>query len=175
MNVSKGSGGIKVGDIITIDYNARLKNGRTILSTKNRSPLTFKVGYFSPIRGFNLAVVGMKIGELKKIKISPTDAFGEIDQELICYIPLDDLPKYIRVGQRVLRKGRDIKFSVLEVNSDKGFAVLDGNHFLAGKDLEFSIRILSIKYPPTPERVAKKVEKNFREIAKDFLNIPLAI
>jgi FKBP-type peptidyl-prolyl cis-trans isomerase 2 len=152
----KRNDGINLNDIITVDYSAKVKNGRTVLTTLDKKPLTFKVGTFSQILGFNKAVIGMKIGDIKKVTIQPKEAFGEIDTDLVFHVLLSEIPKFSRIGQRVKMVGKDDHFSVLDVDSDAGVAVLDSNHILAGLPLEFNIRILSIKIPPSSEQVAIK-------------------
>lgn len=146
--MSKEREGISVNDIVTIDYTAKLRNGLTVLCTENEGPLTFKVGEFTLVEGFNEAVLGMKIGESKKIVISPEEAFGKINKNLIFQVLLSKLPPFIKVGQRIITKNSKRFFNVVNVNSEDGMALLDGNHKLAGKTLDFQLRILSIKYPP---------------------------
>ncbi|MEA2003583.1 MAG: FKBP-type peptidyl-prolyl cis-trans isomerase, partial [archaeon] len=50
-------------------------------------PLTFTVGAGQMIPGFDSAVADMKLGETKTVTISPEDAYGESDPEMIIDIP----------------------------------------------------------------------------------------
>lgn len=140
--------GISKNDIVTIDYTAKLRDGLTVLSTEHEGPLTFKVGDFSLVKGFNQAVLGMKIGEKKKVVFNPDEAFGEVKKNLILEVLLSKLPPFVKIGQRIITKNSRRFFNVVNIDSDQGMALLDGNHKLAGQTLHFHLKILSIKYPP---------------------------
>ena len=148
-----------------------MKDGITVMSTVSDGPLTFKVGHFSLVNGFNRAVLGMKVGERKNVIISAKDAFGAFDEKLISRVSLSLLPEYIRVGQRILAKD-ETYYNVLEVNNEEGIAILDANHFLAGKDLSFSIRILGAKISPSSSRIGKPKRNFLRNLENRFLGMP---
>lgn len=152
--------GAKRNDIITIEYSAKVKSGTTVLSTNKEGPLTFRVGDFPLVKGLNEAVLGMKLGETKRVEIYPSEAFGEFDKSLVEEYPLKKLPDFIRTGQRIFLHGRRTSFNVIDVNSEDGLATLDGNHLLAGKDLSFVIKVICIKVPPTIKENAL-VEQNY--------------
>lgn len=137
--------GIRTNDIITISYNARLEGGKTVSSSLDEGPLTFKVGKFPKIDAINSVVLGMKVGEVKRVTILPLGAFGEIDKSLISEYCLSILPEYVMVGQRVIENSSSSYMNVLSVDSAKGVALLDGNHFLAGEKISFTVKIISIK------------------------------
>lgn len=136
---------VENNDFITIDYSARFIDGQTILESKKDQPLRFQVGNFSVVQGFNSAVIGMQSGQTKKLSMYPSNAFGSFDSNLIKTVNLKELPRFILVGKRVsMNKNREYS-TILEVNTEAGTALIDGNHFLAGYILEFSISILDIK------------------------------
>lgn len=87
-DIQEGSGElIEAGEIVTIHYIARLKNGRVFKSTFPRSsPLTITVGVGELLKCLDLGIVGMKIGGIREI-VSPTElAFGE---KMIDGIPIN--------------------------------------------------------------------------------------
>ena len=139
--------GIKYDDIVTIDYVGRIKNEKIVLSSQEEGPLTFKVGHFTLITGFNTALIGMKIGESKRFTFPPNECFGFIDESLICTVPLKDLPSSIQVGQKVSDEGKRTFFNVVNIDKENNEVILDANHILAGQELRFVITVLSIRYP----------------------------
>lgn len=151
--------GVQRDDIVTIEYNAKLENGATVLSTTEEGPLTFKVGEFPLVEGLNDAVIGMKLGETKRVLIKPDFAFGKFESQLLEEYPLSKLPNFIRIGQRIFLHGRRPAFNVLSVDTEEGTATLDGNHVLAGKDLIFYIKLICVKMPPSI-KVNYYVEQN---------------
>ncbi len=79
------------GDTVSVFYVGRLDDG-TLFDTNNESvarnagvynqarqyvPFEFTLGMGKVIVGFDKAVTGMKIGETKKVKIPPEEAYGD--------------------------------------------------------------------------------------------------
>lgn len=40
------------------------------------------------IKGFDMAVKGLSVGESKKVRVEPRDAYGEVDAKKVMTIPL---------------------------------------------------------------------------------------
>ena len=81
MNVEilkQGMGQIaKSGDTVTVDYTGTLTNGTKFDSSIDRGqPFTFVLGQNSVIQGWELGVVGMKVGEKRKLTIPPELGYG---------------------------------------------------------------------------------------------------
>tara|TARA_B100000686_G_scaffold352841_1_gene456199 strand:+ start:1448 stop:1942 length:495 start_codon:yes stop_codon:yes gene_type:complete len=139
--VSAGERGVRSGDKVEIHYTGKLENGKIFDKSEGREPLKFQVGRPGIIEGINDGVLGMKIGESKTLIIPPKKAYGEWTEKMTVLVPLDKLPKGIKIGER-LSNPQGKMVIIKEVKKDK--ALLDGNHFLAGKTLVFDIKILSI-------------------------------
>lgn len=68
----------KSGDRITVNYVGTLEDGTKFDSSIDRGqPFTFTLGQKSVIRGWELGVEGMKVGEKRKLTIPPKLAYGE--------------------------------------------------------------------------------------------------
>ncbi len=140
---------IKKGDKIKVEYEGKLENGKVFdSSAKVGKPLEFEVGAGKIIPGFDKAVVGMKKGEEKGIKIEPKDAYGEPNSQLVKKIPKDQLPKDKEVKKGMvlglsMPNGAQMPATVKEV-SDKDIT-LDLNHPLAGKTLSFKIKVVDVE------------------------------
>ena len=70
---------VKNGDHVFVHYTGTLDNGTKFDSSEGREPLEFDVGAGQMIKGFDAAVVGMKVGDEKTVKIKAADAYGEAD------------------------------------------------------------------------------------------------
>ncbi|MHC1591072.1 MAG: FKBP-type peptidyl-prolyl cis-trans isomerase [Candidatus Helarchaeales archaeon] len=135
----------KVGDMVKVNYTGLLDDGTIFDSTEGRAPLRFKIGENQIIKGFEDAVIGMEVGEEKKIKLTPDQAYGDRDQGLIRKFKRELFPDDIEKGMIVVltsNVGEKIPATVDKVEDESVF--LDLNHPLAGKSLTFTIKLLEI-------------------------------
>ena len=139
---------VKLGDTIKVEYEGKLDDGIIFDSSTHGDhshPLEFEVGSHQIISGFENAVICMKEGEEKSVKIGFKEAYGEYKPELIKKITKDQLPPNVKKGMTLafcLPNGLQILVKVMNV--DETGAELDMNHPLAGKNLNFKIKVVSI-------------------------------
>ena len=139
---------VKKGDQITIEYIGTLDDGTIFDQSENHDELlTFEVGAKQVIDGFDDAVIGMSLGEEKKFRIEPSEAYGEYNQDLIKMISLSQLPKdqTPKVGMVVVLVSKDGQKSharITEVTEEN--ITIDLNHPLAGEALNFTVKIREI-------------------------------
>lgn len=76
--LKQGTGeGAKSGDTVTVNYVGTLQNGTKFDSSIDRGqPFQFDLGRNSVIQGWELGVVGIKVGEKRKLTIPPELAYG---------------------------------------------------------------------------------------------------
>jgi peptidylprolyl isomerase len=141
-----GGAGVKKGDKIKVDYVGKLDDGTEFDSSiKHGAPLEFEAGAGMVIPGFDNAVIGMKKGEKKTVKIPAKDAYGERRPELMRAVPRASLPadKNFQPGMvMVLGTPDGHKFPAVIAKVDEKELLLDLNHPLAGKALTFEITLV---------------------------------
>ena len=134
---------VQDGDLVEVHYIGTLDDGSEFDSSRSadRGPFSFTVGTGEVIGGFDEAVRGGKIGDVKTVHIEPETAYGEWSEDNVVEFPVDPEQGDIEVGDQVmLTSGQPAV--ILEV-TDK-IVRLDANHALAGKALTFEIEILAI-------------------------------
>lgn len=136
---------VQAGDVVTIRFRGRLADGTVFGSSAGRGPIRFTAGGRDMIPGLSAAVLGMGVGERRVIAVAPEEGFGRRRPGLLQRVPREVLPPGARVGDLVLgRDGGDITRVWVRFLGD-GFAVIDGNHPLAGEALEFDIKLLAVR------------------------------
>jgi hypothetical protein len=69
------------GDIVVVHYIGRLADGGKIFDASYQhnppDPLVFKLGTGKVIKGWELGILGMHVGEMRKLTIPPDLAYGK--------------------------------------------------------------------------------------------------
>jgi FKBP-type peptidyl-prolyl cis-trans isomerase 2 len=138
----------KPGDMVTVHYIGTLDNGRIFDQRDMDQPLTFTVGAGEVFTRLENEIVGMAVGEVKNICLLAEDAYGlRLDANLL-KVSRDLFPadKELRIGQKlnvelVGKMQRMMRVRTVEEET----VMLDGNHDLAGCDLTFALKLVTIE------------------------------
>ena len=89
----------------------------------------------------------MTVGDKKSVDVACADAYGETNPEARQAVPRSEIPADIPVEaglqlQMQTPQGQVVPVTVAEVTETE--VVLDANHPLAGKDLNFAIEVVGI-------------------------------
>jgi FKBP-type peptidyl-prolyl cis-trans isomerase SlyD len=133
--------------VVSLEYTLTV-DGEVIDSSEENGPIDYIQGHENIIAGLESALDGMKVGEAKKVNVKAKDAYGEYDPEAVEEVPLSEFPNDIplEVGVELAVEDEDegpISAVIEEVGKDS--VTLNFNHPLAGKDLNFDVKILSIR------------------------------
>ena len=134
---------VKAGDRVRIHYTGTLNDGTTFDSSQGREPLEFEVGAGQIIPGLDNAIPGMEVGESKTVNVPAEEGYGPLDPAARQSVPRDQIPADIPLEEgSLLQVGQVLPVTVAEVTEEA--VVLDANHPLAGKDLNFEIKLVEI-------------------------------
>lgn len=135
------------GSKVSVEYTGSFEDGTVFDSTQNREPITFTAGNGEVIRGFDDAVIGMKKGEQKKIKVAPKEGYGDRDEKLQQQVPRSVFPQEMKLEKGMgfsfkTPQGQVIHATITEANPES--VTIDMNHPLAGRNLVFELKVADI-------------------------------
>jgi len=140
---------VEKGNNVKVHYTGTLEDGQEFDSSRKRNEtLNFTVGTGQMIAGFDEAVMGMSVGDIKDVTLSPDKGYGERNDEAIMPVNRQNFPEdfVVNVGEMVqgtTEQGMPIQATI--VGEDEGNIILDMNHPLAGKSLNFNIELVEIE------------------------------
>ncbi|MDT8448390.1 MAG: peptidylprolyl isomerase [bacterium] len=139
----------QVGDRVKVHYKGFLENGEQFDSSEGQDPLEFVLGEQMVIQGFDQGVLGMDIGETRKLTIPPEEAYGARNDQLIGEVEKDQLPQDEppEVGMVYNLNTPQGPFPVRVVDVAEKTVTLDGNHPLADQTLIFEIELVEVDGP----------------------------
>lgn len=121
--------------------------GKLIKIVHSGKPISYVQGKKSPLfpRALGPKLSGMRIGQRRRVMLSPKQGYGTTDTKLIMIMPRKRFAvKYHFIGRSVIseKDGKHLAF-VKEVRKD--VLVLDFNHPLAGKNLQYDVLVVGIE------------------------------
>ena len=138
---------VKNGDKVKVHYHGKLTSGETFDSSAGRLPLEFEVGRGMVIKGFDIGVTGMKVGEKKTINIPAAEAYGPKNDDMMIEYPKAQFPSEVEIkvgAQLVMSSGSGQQYQVTIAEIKDKTVILDANHPLAGEELIFDIELVEI-------------------------------
>lgn len=131
--------GKNVGKKCRTHYRGTFNDGTQFDSSYDRGePLEFVCGAGMMIKGFDAAVASMEVGQTTEVHLMPEEAYGQPDPDAIFTVELAQLP-----GAEELEAGQP--FPVKVVSKDDTTITFDANHEMAGKELNFTIELVSVE------------------------------
>jgi FKBP-type peptidyl-prolyl cis-trans isomerase SlpA len=135
---------------VTLHFSLALTDGTEAITTFEDEPMTISMGDGNFMPGMEMAIYGLKKGDEQTITLTPEQAYGFPEQQLVHEMPLADFgddmqPEAGQVIAFSLPNGEETPGMILEVNDET--ARVDFNHPLAGHEVVFKVKILKIDQP----------------------------
>jgi len=134
------------GNKIKVEYTGSFESGEVFdASEKHGQPLEFEAGSGMVVPGFDVAVIGMEVGEEKTVTLKPEEAYGMPDERAVQKVPKAKFPAEAKEGMMIgvpLPNGQQIPAKIVKVDDKE--VTIDLNHMLAGKSLIFWIKVVGI-------------------------------
>jgi peptidylprolyl isomerase len=137
----------KSGDTVKVHYTGTLSSSTEFDSSRGGEPLEFTIGQNMVIPGFENGVIGMKVGESRKVAIPADQAYGPYNNELVASVPRSQVPPQLDVSVGMVLQVRSTEGALARAivrDVSENEITLDLNHPLAGEDLTFEIELVEI-------------------------------
>jgi FKBP-type peptidyl-prolyl cis-trans isomerase SlyD len=134
--------------VVSIDYTLTDAGNNTLDSTGGADPLSYLHGHQNIIPGLEKALEGKSQGDSFKVTIPSADAYGEKDEQLVVTIPLGRFEgaDNVEPGMQFQAETPDGGYRMVTVTEVTGNQVtIDGNHPLAGLDLNFDVTVVDVR------------------------------
>lgn len=134
-----------IGQGKKVKFHYTLKVDGQVFDKSADAPLEYVHGQGSIIRGLEKAMEGMKEGDKKTVRVPCEEGYGTVQPEAIVEFPKARAPQDVQVGAILAAKrqdGQSLRGRVVEIRPET--VMIDFNHPLAGKELEFEVDVVSI-------------------------------
>jgi FKBP-type peptidyl-prolyl cis-trans isomerase SlyD len=131
--------------VVNIHYSATDIDGNIVDSNEEFAPLEYLHGYNNILAAVEAALDGLTTGQETQVTLTPAEAFGEYDTAKLMKVSHAVFP----VGAEELQSGDIVESSdgkeLLVKSVNETTITLEGNHPLAGKSLNFWVKVISIR------------------------------
>ncbi len=137
---------IAPGKFVTLTYS--ISDGQGTVLEQNDLPVSYIHGGDTElIGGMDKAVAGKCAGDTVKMTIGPEDAFGPQDPALTFTDDIENVPEpFRRLGAEVQMQSESGEVKTFIVTRiEDGKLTVDGNHPLAGKTLDVTVKIVAVR------------------------------
>lgn len=147
----------KNNDLIVFSYTGMLDNGEVFLTSEEGKPTRAVLGNADLPPTLEAAILSMRVGETKKIRIPPEEGYGPRLKELLQVIDNQQLIDQLQpkpgmiVHLRVAKDGSEQKVPATVMAVEGSRLTVDYNHPLAGHHLTYKLTLLEIADKPASD------------------------
>lgn len=141
--------------VFAFNYILKSTNGDVLDASEKSQPLPFLEGSSQILPALEKEILTMKEGDTKIVKLKPEDAYGpqsdkmimDVEKHELAHIPDLNIGTFLQLDlQNQTRVVRVSKLTDTHIT-------LDGNHPLAGQELEFDVELVLVR-PATDVELA---------------------
>ena len=133
--------------VVTLHYTLTDNEG-TVIDQSDDGSFAYLHGASNIIPGLENALAGKTAGDELTVSVAPEEAYGMRDEAMLQQVPKNmfEDASQIAVGTQFHAQGPNgemLVVTVMEVQDEH--VVVDGNHPLAGVDLNFDVKIIDVR------------------------------
>jgi FKBP-type peptidyl-prolyl cis-trans isomerase SlyD len=133
--------------VVSIHYTLTNDKNETLDSSSGGEPLVYLHGNGNLIPGLEKELNGKEAGAKLSVKIAPADAYGEFDKNLIQKVPRRSFKGIadVRTGMQFQMQTNTGPRTVTVTQVQGDMVTVDGNHPLAGQNLNFEVEVTGVR------------------------------
>lgn len=139
---------IEADRIVRITYQITDREGHLLDERTPENFYEYVHGSGQIVGPVERALAGKTAGYVVEVAVSPRDGYGEYNSSLVCDVPREHFPADIdvEVGMKFSTPGPNGQTTTVRViEIDDRVVTVDGNHPLAGIELNFEVRVLDVR------------------------------
>jgi FKBP-type peptidyl-prolyl cis-trans isomerase SlyD len=148
--------------VVSITYT--LTNAQSqILDATGIEPFSYLHGHRNIIPGLEKALDGKSRGDSFTIHIPAAEAYGERSEKLVATVPLDRFSgaATVQAGMQFHAETPDGDLQLVTVTAvGDNVVTIDGNHPMAGQDLNFDVSVIDIREASETELQQGRVQNS---------------
>ena len=143
---------IEKNKVVAVTYDLTVE-GNIVDRATEEAPLDYIQGMHMLIPAFEAALEGLQEGDAFAFTLQPEEGYGSVDEKKLIHLPKsaftiqgevrEDLMQVGRILPMVGADGSIVNATVTEVKEDG--VLMDFNHPMAGKVLDFSGKVVSVR------------------------------
>ena len=137
---------VKKSSRVTLHFELSLEDGQIVDSNFAQIPASFVFGDGSLLPDFELALLGMSVGQEASYVMSPEKAFGAHNTNNLQRMPRSQFAMDLEEGMVISfadMKKNELPGVIADIEEKE--VVVDFNHPLAGRSLTFRVQIVAIE------------------------------
>jgi FKBP-type peptidyl-prolyl cis-trans isomerase SlyD len=138
---------IAQNSVVTIHYTLKDDAGEVIDSSREGDPIAYLHGHGNLVPGLERELEGKSTGDKVNVSVTPEHGYGEYDKNLVQQVPRRAMQgiKNVTVGMRLQAQTPQGPRAVVVTRLVGDMVTIDGNHPLAGKNLNFDVEITDVR------------------------------
>lgn len=160
---------IRSGCIVELEFELRNAEGELVENSREAGALTYLHGNDEIPPGLEKELDGVEEGARIEVTLPPGEAYGDYNPDGIVSVPRSEFPEdaeivpgdWVDVTVADDEEGggsAEMEMRVVEISPDS--IVLDANHPLAGQQVTFDLRVVSVRQATEEEIVARSGESS---------------
>ncbi len=133
--------------VASFHYTLTDSTGKVLDSSEGQEPLSYLHGAGNIIPGLEKALVGKTVGDKLNVSVAAAEAYGERDDSMVQQLDSSMFSgiDQIEVGMEFHAETEHGLQVVTVTNVDGDQVTIDGNHPLAGVDLNFDVEVTDVR------------------------------